>query len=137
VRNDLVNFVDPIGLQMAAVKHKGGGGVAPTCLIDGATASCGTAFNLVKSGAGVIGPLNTTRWVLGSNQGQGGFEHFRVGPDGRSGCGYWEAVTERVVVDNEGSVLWQYGYAEWHWRMLGEQTIHNGEFAVTEAGKKD
>jgi RHS repeat-associated protein len=129
VQNDPVNFVDPSGLQMAAVKQKGGGGGAPTCLIDGAQANCSTASNLVKSGAGVVGPLETTRWNPKLFKGQGGFEHFRVDASGNASWGYWDRVI-LVVKGDAGNVLDLYTGVEWYrTRFLGSPGIWKGELA--------
>jgi len=66
VGNDPVNFVDPTGLQPA------------TCMIDSMPADCSTAGMFLSSGAGVLGPLNTTRWNPNASGGQGQFEFFHV-----------------------------------------------------------
>jgi RHS repeat-associated protein len=118
VRNNPVNSVDPLGLQES-----------PTCLIDGIPASCSLAFGLVRSGAGMIGPLNTTRWDPGLNQGKGGFWHFRFEADGKAGWGHWEEVTERAV-DDADNELWSYTYKDWHWDRTGKLTIYDGQLGV-------
>src|SRR5258705_5336822 len=48
--NDPVNLTDPSGLE------------PPLCLVDGMQTNCGTASMLVGSGAGVVGPLDRTRY---------------------------------------------------------------------------
>lgn len=63
VGNDPVNFADPTGLEAAL-----------TCLVDGIPTTCGMAFSLVQMGAGVFGPLNTTRFDYST----GTFVNFRA-----------------------------------------------------------
>jgi RHS repeat-associated protein len=131
VQNDPVNATDPAGLQIRRpddwYRNAGGGG--PACFIDGAAANCGTAFNLVKSGAGVIAPLETTRWNPKLFKGQGGFEHFRVDASGNAMWGYWDSAKE-VAKDDAGAALWSYTGIEWHLtRLLGSPGIWKGELA--------
>jgi RHS repeat-associated protein len=68
--NDPANLTDPTGLE------------PPTCMLDGMPISCGIAGLFLGSGAGVLGPLHTTRWNPNSDgMGHGGFDSFRaVGP---------------------------------------------------------
>lgn len=65
VENNPVNLVDPLGL---------------TYLVDGsASMGDGLALNLLRSGAGILGPLQTTRWNPNSGGlDVGGFETFRA-----------------------------------------------------------
>jgi RHS repeat-associated protein len=58
VGNDPINNVDPSGLM--------------ACYIDGIECSCDMAFGMLESGAGVIGPADSTRWNPGLNGGKGG-----------------------------------------------------------------
>jgi RHS repeat-associated protein len=53
-QNDPVNLVDPSGLE------------PPICMIDGMETNCSTASGMVQSGAGVVAPLETTRYDYGS-----------------------------------------------------------------------
>lgn len=55
------------------------------CMIDGAMASCDLAMSVRDSGAGVEGPLSTTRWNPNINNGLGGYEFFHAYADGFEG----------------------------------------------------
>jgi hypothetical protein len=82
---------------------------------------------VLESGAGVIGPLETTRWNPKLFKGQGGFEHFRVDADGSASWGYWDSAKE-VAKDDAGTVLWSYTGVEWHQtQLLGSPGIWKGE----------
>jgi RHS repeat-associated protein len=136
VRNDPVNAVDPSGLRLNLDPNPyglGGSMDSSSFYINGVPVSSSLAFSVLHSGVGVIGPLNTTSWDPKLNQGKGGWEQFRVGPDGKTGWGHWEGITEKAV-DDEGNVLWQYGYADWHWSMQGDLAIHSGELVVSTGG---
>ncbi|HXT63141.1 MAG TPA: hypothetical protein VN696_08905 [Pyrinomonadaceae bacterium] len=57
------------------------------CMINGMAASCSTAMGIVSSGAGVIGPANTTHWDPDANNGAGGYQFFHAYADGTEGWG--------------------------------------------------
>ncbi|MDX6446719.1 MAG: hypothetical protein QOH71_3793 [Blastocatellia bacterium] len=99
VQNDPVNLIDPSGL---------------TYLVDGsASMGEGLALNLLRSGAGILGPLQTTRWNPNSlGPDVGGFETFRaVG----NYAGWFNlngvsiSITTRLSLDGYGS--WDAGGA--------------------------
>jgi RHS repeat-associated protein len=124
VRNNPVNAADPSGLMMGV-----------TCMIDGVYASCGMASSLLHSGAGVLGPLNTSRWDPALNEGKGGFSHFKVDADGTAGWGHWEQQTHSATDESGDVLLWTYTFpAEWHWDRSGKLAGFNGEIGVDIGG---
>jgi len=137
VQNDPGNAVDPSGLRPNLDPHPyglGGSGDSSSFLIDGVPVSSDLAFSVLHSGAGVIGPLNTTRWDPALNQGKGGFASFRVEADGTAGWGHWEEQTH-TATGEAGDVFWSYTFpAEWHWDKSGKLTQFNGELGVDIGG---
>jgi len=64
--------------------------ISAGCKLDGVATSCGLAMSVVNSGAGVIGPENTTRWNSDPNKGAIGYQFFSAFADGKQG---WGAVS--------------------------------------------
>ena len=85
VGNDPLNFVDPSGLEESW-----------NCFVDGMPVSCASAFGLLSSGAGVIGPLNMQQF----NYQTGMYEYFHAYADGFSG---W--IPQGASYAGDGTVL--------------------------------
>jgi hypothetical protein len=62
------------------------------CMINGMATSCSSAMGIVSSGAGVIGPANTTRWDPDANNGAGGYQFFHAYADGTEGWGAMSGI---------------------------------------------
>jgi RHS repeat-associated protein len=123
VQNDPVNYTDLSGLM--------------TCYIDGIESDCGMAFRMVASGAGVIGPENTTRWNPKLNNGKGGWEQFTVDAQGVGRWGYWEKHVYSLTEVAEGVEIGKTTWEELHWkttRTVGGLTEWQGQAAFSIGG---
>jgi RHS repeat-associated protein len=116
IGNDPINNVDPSGLL--------------ACYIDGIESSCDMAFGMLGSGAGVIGPSDSTRWNSGLNGGKGGWENFAVDANG---AGHWERVETGLTINGENGSK----DSDFYWittRIIGSLTIWDGGLAFESGG---